>query len=58
MEVGYSLARTINTGNFENAKFEVSCKTTCDEKDVESTFKKLKVFVDKKVKQEEMSWRL
>jgi hypothetical protein len=55
-KVKYSLGRTINTGNYENAKVEIGLELECEETDVKQAYAKVKKFVDARVKEEELRW--
>ena len=49
--VGFSLAVTKNLGNYENVKASVSLYMPCKEEDIDSTFTKVKSWVDDKVEE-------
>lgn len=57
-KVWYSLARTINQGNYENAKFEYGIELTCEPDFVDETYEIAKEIVRKQVEEEEAKWRL
>lgn len=57
--IKYSLGRTINTGNYENAKIEVGIELdiqSVDEKSLDDWYEKAKRWVNKRVKEEEREW--
>jgi hypothetical protein len=58
--IKYGLGRTINMGNYENAKIEVGLELdveTADRDALDGWFEKARKWVNNKVKQEEMEWR-
>ncbi|MFA5408825.1 MAG: hypothetical protein WC277_06225 [Bacilli bacterium] len=44
-KVSYGLGRTINTGNYENAKIDIHVEFMCEEDEVEQTYERAKKFV-------------
>ena len=55
-KVSYGLGRTINTGNFENAKIDIHVEFMCEEDEVEQTYERAKKFVRQRVKEEVLEW--
>jgi len=55
-KVSYGLGRTINTGNYENAKIDVHVEFMCEEDEVEQTYERAKKFVRQRVKEEVLEW--
>lgn len=57
--IKYSLGRTINNGNFENAKIEVGVELdiqSVDEESLDDWYEKTKRWVNRHVKEEEREW--
>lgn len=55
-KVSYGLGRTINTGNYENAKIDIHVEFMCEEDEVEQTYERAKKFVRQRVKEEVLEW--
>lgn len=51
-EVGISYGLTLNLGNFESARLDVSLKVPCYKEEIEEVFVKAEAFVTGKVKAE------
>ncbi len=58
VRVKFSLGKTINTGNYENVKIEVGVEMTCEEDEVDATYKRVRSFVNKRLEQEEKGWSI
>jgi hypothetical protein len=59
----YGLTRTLNLGDFESARVNVSLSMemegeTVSKEDIEKAYGRIKSFVDKKVAEEEARWKL
>lgn len=52
--VKFELTKTINLGNYENAKVCVGLEVQCDVDDIEATYEKIREQVKTKAEQEEM----
>jgi len=59
-EVGYSIGRTLNLGDFESVKVQVSLSMECEatKEEIEKTYQRAKRFVDAKVAEEEYEWKV
>jgi len=57
-KVRYSLGRTINLGNYENAKVEVEVELQCEEDDIDEAYQQVKGIVDSKIEEEVKRWQL
>ena len=55
--VRYSSGRTINMGNFESVRFDITIELECDSTAVSQTYNKVKRLVDDKVTTEEERYR-
>lgn len=55
-KVSYGLGRTINTGNYENAKIDIHVEFMCEEDEVEQTYERAKKFVRQRVKEGVLEW--
>lgn len=51
-KISYSLGRTINTGNYNSVRVDVSHEIECDETDVEKKYEQLRDFVRGKLREE------
>jgi len=57
-KIRYDFGRTIKTGDFESARFDVGMEVMCDSEDAEAEFDRIKEWVDDKVKEEEDEWKI
>jgi len=58
--IKFSLGRTINTGNYENAKFDIGVEQQVDCKDLaelERSLENMKDWVKQRVHEEELEWQ-
>jgi hypothetical protein len=58
MKVSYSLGRTLNTGNYESTRFDVSLELDTTEDNLEYDLERAKKFVVSQVEEEEAKWKL
>lgn len=58
VKLRYSAGRTLNTGNYESARFEVSVELTCLEDDIDGCYDRAKDFVDEKIEENTKQVRL
>ena len=56
VKVKFGLSRTIKTDDFENVKIEMHVEEECEKDVVGETFKDIRKFVRKKLKEEEERW--
>lgn len=52
-KVSYSKGRTINTGNYNSTRVDVSHEIECEEHEVEAKFEQCKEFVHRKLREAE-----
>ena len=59
-KVVYSVGRTLNMGDFESTRVDVSLSMECVQtpEDIERTFSRAKRFVDRKVAVQEHEWKV
>ena len=55
--VKFELAKTINLGNYENAKVCIGIEVQTDTDNIESVYEKIRAEVTEKLEQEEMEWK-
>lgn len=51
-----SRGETINLGNFESARLDISIEASCNEKDIEEKYEKLQNWVYEKLEEERKSY--
>lgn len=57
MKVGMSLGLTLNMGNYESARFDVSIEVDTTKEDFDMDYHHAKKWVEARIKEEETKWR-
>ena len=56
-KVSYSKGRTVNLGNFESTRIDISIELECQESEIDATYERCHKWVDNKVRQQEQTVR-